>query len=92
MRKYVVETFLALGSSGECTAREWRMRWAAGELRRRGVRVRFDRVIGVPEDGLCLFVVEAASGREATLAAELAELDRFRLVESVASELDGTGG
>jgi hypothetical protein len=82
MPRYVVETLLAVGASRECTASEWRMRSAAAVLRRQGVRVRLDRVIRVPEDARCAFVVEAASVREARLAAELAELERFRIVEA----------
>jgi hypothetical protein len=85
MRKYVVETALPAEAAGQCSAREWRARSAAGELRRQGVRVRFDRVIRVPEDGLCLFVFEGASEHEAARAAELARLDPFRVVEAVQS-------
>jgi hypothetical protein len=44
-------------------------------------RVRFDRVIRVPEEGTCLFLFEAASAREAALVAELAGLGPFRVVE-----------
>jgi hypothetical protein len=84
MPRYLVETFLAPGARGECTAREWRVRSATGELRRQGVRVRLDRVIPRPEDGLCRFVFDAASGREASLVVELAKLDPYRLVEDTA--------
>jgi hypothetical protein len=85
MRKYLVETSLPADAVGECSSREWRARSAAAELRRQGVRVRFDRVVRVPEDGLCLFVFEAASEREATRAAEIARLDPFRVVEAARS-------
>jgi hypothetical protein len=81
MPSYLIETFLAAEASAECTAREWRARSVAGELRRQGVRVRFDRVLRVPENETCLFVFDAASPREAALVAELAELGPFRVIE-----------
>jgi hypothetical protein len=81
MPSYRVETLLAREASRECTAREWRARSAAGELRRQGIRVRFDRVVRLPEEETCLFVFDAASAREAALVAELAKLGPFRVVE-----------
>jgi hypothetical protein len=39
--------------------------------------------IHVPEDELCFFVVDAASGSEAALAARRAGLDPIRVVEAV---------
>jgi hypothetical protein len=83
MPRYLLETSPGADGHGHCTAREWRVRSAAAELRRRGVRVRFDRTIRVRHDRHCLFVVEAASAREAALAAELAELELVRVVEAV---------
>jgi hypothetical protein len=83
---YLVETYLARGGAGERTTRERRARSAAEELTREGTRVRFDRSIHVPEDEICFFVFEAASGRNAALAAERAELDPMRVVEAVSSE------
>jgi hypothetical protein len=84
MPSYRVETLLAREATSECTAREWRARSTAGELRRQGVMVRFDRVVRVPEEQTCLFVFDAASAREAALVAELADLGPFRVVESEA--------
>jgi len=81
MPTYTVETFLSRQATAECAAREWRARATAGELRRQGVMVRFDRVIRLPEQDACLFVLDAASAREAELVAELAELGPFRVVE-----------
>jgi hypothetical protein len=83
---YLVETYLARGGAGERTTRERRARTAAKELTREGTRVRFDRSIHVPEDEICFFVFDAASGRNAALAAERAELDPIRVVEAVSSE------
>jgi hypothetical protein len=85
MPSYLVETYLARGGAGARTTRERRARSAADELTREGTRVRFDRSIHVPEDEICFFVFDAASGRNAALAAERAELDPIRVVEAVSS-------
>jgi muconolactone delta-isomerase len=85
MPSYLVETFLAREATAECAAREWRARSTAGELRRQGVMVRFDRMIRRPQEDACLFVFDAASAREAALVAELAELGPFRVVEDARS-------
>ena len=79
MPSYRVETFLAREATSECAAREWRARSTAGELRRQGVMVRFDRVVRIPEEDACMFVFDAASAREAALVAELAGLGPFRV-------------
>jgi hypothetical protein len=47
--------------------------------------VRFDCSFHVPEDEICFFVFEAPSSRAAALAAERAELDAIRVVETVSS-------
>jgi hypothetical protein len=56
---------------------------AAEELTRRGTRVRFERVIHVPEDEMCFFVFGARSGLEAALVARRAGLDPIRVVEAI---------
>ena len=86
MRSYLIETYLARGQADERDAREERARSAADELTRVGTQVRFGGVIHVPEDETCFFVVDAPSGREAALVAELAELDACRVVEAVTSQ------
>ena len=85
MPSYLVESYLARGRAGERAARELRARSAAEELTHERTRVRFDRSIYVPEDEICFFVFDAPSGRDATLAAERAELDSIRVVEAVSS-------
>ena len=82
---YLVETYLARGGAGERTTRERRARSAAEELTREGTRIRFDRLIHVPEDEICFFVFDAPSGREAALAAQRARLEPFRVVEAISS-------
>ena len=85
MPSFLVETYLARGGAGERTARERRARSAAQELTREGTRVRFDRLIHVPEDEICFFVFDAASGGEAALAAQRARLEPLRVVEAISS-------
>ncbi len=85
MPSYLVETYLSRGHADERAVREERARSAAAELTQAGTSVRFDGVIHVPEDETCFFVFGAASGREAVLVAQLAELDPVRVVEAVTS-------
>ena len=85
MPSFLVETYLARGGAGERTTRERRARSAAEELTREGTRVRFDRLIHVPEDEICFFVFDAPSGREAALAAQRAQLEPIRVVEAISS-------
>ena len=66
-------------------ARDRRARSAADELTSEGTHVRFERSIHVPEDEICFFVFDAASGQEAAIAAQRAELDPLRVVEAVTS-------
>jgi hypothetical protein len=82
---FLVETYLARGGAGESATRERRARSAAEELTQEGTRVRFDCSIHVPADETCFFVFEAASGRDAALAAERAQLDPIRVVEAISS-------
>ena len=81
MPSYLVETFLAHGAEGERLQRERRAREAAEALTRDGTRVRFAGSIHVPDEEICFFSFEAPSGSVATLAAERAGLERFRVVE-----------
>jgi hypothetical protein len=78
---YLVETYLARGRARERGARELRARSAAHELTTRGIPVRFDSSIHVPEDEICFFVFDAPSSSDAALAAKQAGLDAFRVVE-----------
>jgi hypothetical protein len=83
---YLVETYLARGQAGERAARDQRARSAAEELTQERTPVRFDRSIHVPEDEICFFIFDASSGQDATLAAQRAGLDPFRVVEAVSSQ------
>ncbi len=85
MPGYLVETYLARNQAGERAAREGRARSAVEELTQEGTRVCFEHSIYVPEDELCFFVFDAASGREAALAAQRAGLEPIRVVEAVSS-------
>jgi hypothetical protein len=82
---YLVETYLARGQAGERAARERRAHSGAEELTHESTLVRFERSIHVPEDEICFFIFDAPSSREAALAAQLAGLEPFRVVEAVSS-------
>lgn len=81
MPSFLVETFLARGAEGDRELRDRRAGEAAEALTREGTRVRFSGSIHVPDDEICFFSFEAPSGSVATLAAERAGLERFRVVE-----------
>jgi hypothetical protein len=88
MPRYLVETFLARGAAGERQARDQRASSAAETLTREGTRVRFGGSIHVPEDEICFFTFDAASGPVAELVAQRAGLEPLRVVEALSS----TGG
>ena len=85
MPSYLVETYLARGQAGERAARERRARSAAEELTQERTRVLFERSIHIPEDEICFFIFDAASGSEAALAAQRAGLEPFRVVKATVS-------
>ena len=91
MRRYFVETFVPQGAAGGCGAQEFRVRSVTGDLRRQGLRVRFDRAIPEAGSEVCVFVFEAESRNEAALAAELAGLGPFRVVEDARAATVGSG-
>lgn len=86
MPSYLVETYLARSQAGARAARELRASSAAEELTQERASVRFERSIYVPVDEICFFVFDAPSSREAALAAQLAGLEPFRVVEAISSE------
>ena len=85
MPSYLVETYLSRAAVADLPANERRIRSAAAELAREGTRVRFDRVIHVPGDELCFYVVEAPSAQDAERAAERAGLRALRVAEAISS-------
>jgi hypothetical protein len=89
MPSYLVETFLARGAASERQAREGRASAAAEALSRDGTAVRFDGSIYVPEDEICFFTFEAASSRDAAIAADRAGLEAMRVVEAISSPTEG---
>jgi hypothetical protein len=89
MPSYLVETYLARGQARERPARDRRARSAAEELTLCSTPVCFARSIYIPEDEICFYVFAAPSSRDAVLAAERAELDPIRVVETVSSGKEG---
>jgi hypothetical protein len=82
---YLVETYLACSDAEKRRDCERRARWAAEKLTREGASVRFERVLHVPEDELCLFVFAARQASDAERAAQLAGLGTLRVVEAISS-------
>jgi hypothetical protein len=82
---YLVETYLACSDAEKRRACELRARRAAEKLTREGAGVRFERVIHVPEDELCLLVFHASRAADAERAAQLAGLGTLRVVEAISS-------
>ncbi len=91
MPSYLVETYLARGDAGGRAAREQRARSVVDELTREGTRVSFEGSIHVPEDEICFFTFDAASGREAALVAQRAGLEPLRVVRAVTSRVGSSG-
>ena len=90
MPSYLVETYLARCAATERRAWERRVHEAAEELTREGTSVRFDHVIHVPEDELCLLVIDAPSAVEAERAARLAGVGPLRVVQAFSSREEST--
>jgi hypothetical protein len=85
MPSYLVETYLARSQARDRAACDRRAHSAAEELTLCSTPVRFERSIYIPEDEICFYVFAAPSSRDAVLAAQRAELDPIRVVETVPS-------
>ena len=90
MPSFLVETFLSRRDAAGRFEHEGRARLAAAELTREGASVRFDRCIYVPEDEVCFYVFDAASGADVARTAERARLEPLRVVEVVSSGKEPT--
>ena len=85
MPSYLVETYLARDQAGERAALERRARSAAEELTQERTGVRCEGSIHIPDDEICFFVFDAASGRDVALAAQHAWLEPLRVMEAFSS-------
>jgi hypothetical protein len=79
---FLIETYLARCTDGECAAHEHLARSAAEEAAQTGARVSFDGSIHVPEDELCFFVFGAPTAEKAAEVARQAGLEPLRVVEA----------
>ena len=86
---YLVETFLARGAVGERVRRDRRASEAAEALTREGTRVRFGGSIHVPDEEICFLTFDAPSEGAATLVAERAGLQPFRVI-AIEASIDGS--
>ena len=85
MKQFLVEVFTPRAAAGMLASAEQRAAVAATQLAAADVAVRYVRATYIPDDELCFFVFDAASGHDAALAAQRAGLDPIRVVEVVSS-------
>jgi hypothetical protein len=83
--QFLVEVFTPRTSAESLAAAERRATLAARGLSGAEGELRFVRATYIPEDEICFFVFDAASGREAALVAQRAGLEPIRIVEAVSS-------
>ena len=85
MAEFLIEAYLSKADEGAEKNDAQRLRWAAEQLMREGVRVRFLRSIFVPEDETCFYLYEAASAEDVREAVRRAELPSAHVSEAVAT-------
>jgi hypothetical protein len=85
VKQFFVEVFTARATAGKLATSERRATSAARRLSSADREVQFVRATYIPEDEICFFVFDAASGTDAALAAQRAELDPLRVVEAISS-------
>lgn len=83
MPRYVVEAYVPRSRGGEVSRTAARARRAAQDLARSGAAVRYVRTTFLPEDELCMLVLEAPSMEIARDAADRASIPYQRIVEAV---------
>jgi hypothetical protein len=82
MPRYLLAVSIPTAETGACASREWRVRAAAGELRRQGLAVVFERAVPLGEEGRCLFLLVAVSEAVVRQLAALAELGNAGIAEA----------
>ena len=93
MPSYLIESYLPRSRSGELHAEVDRLRRATESLTAEGTRVRHLRSAFVPDDELCLHLLEAESGAVAGEASRRAAIEPARVVQAVpVASTNATGG
>jgi hypothetical protein len=93
MPSYLIETYLPRSRSGELHAAVDRLRRATESLTAEGTRVRHLRSAFVPDDELCLHLLEADSAAMVDEASRRAAIEPARVVQAVpVTPTDAPGG
>jgi len=93
MPSYLIESYLPRSRSGELTAEVSRLQRATDSLMAEGVRVRHVRSTFLPEDELCLHLVEAESAATVGEASRRAAIEPARVVPALpVAPSDAPGG
>lgn len=83
MPSYLIESYLPRSRSGELPAQVSRLRRATEGLTAEGTSVRHLRSTFLPEDELCLHLLEAASAETAGEASRRASIEPARVISAV---------
>jgi hypothetical protein len=93
MPSYLIESYLSRSRSSELTAEVTRLRRATDSLTAEGVRVRHVRSTFLPDDELCLHLVEAESPATVSEASRRAAIEPARVVQALpVAPADAPGG
>jgi hypothetical protein len=93
MPSYLIESFLPRSRSGELRAVVDRLRRAAESLTDEGTQVRHLRTTFVPDDELCLHLVEAETAATVGEASRRAAIEPARVVQALpVTTCDAPGG
>jgi hypothetical protein len=93
MPSYLIESYLPRSQSGEARAVVDRLRRATESLTAEGTRVRHLRSTFVPDDELCLHLLEAESAATVGEASRRAAIEPARVVQAqLVAPSDAPGG
>jgi hypothetical protein len=93
MPSYLIESYLPRSRSHELAAEVSRLRRATEALAAEGVRVRHLRSTFLPEDELCLHLLEAESATTVGEASQRAAIEPARVVQALSvAPSDAPGG
>ena len=93
MPSYLIESYLPRSRSGDLNAMVGRLRRATEGLTAEGARVRHLRSAFVPDDELCLHLLEAESAAMAGEASRRAAIEPARVVRALSvAPSDAPGG
>jgi len=93
MPSYLIESYLPRSRSGELHALADRLRRATESLTAEGARVRHLRSTFLPNDELCLHLLEAESAAMVSEASRRAAIEPARVMQALSvASIDAPGG